>query len=304
MSRRGPLVILAALGAIFGLGWALIDAKPVDAWMYWTTDLSNLYGPWSHDNPYVYPPPLAMAANALHVVGWPLVIGVWTFVLFASTAIGRWWAVLFVGIGLVLWPFVGFHHPMRFPFMWPLIGNIGALLPALVILGLRRPWLWSIVAVTKVMPAIGALWFAFRGEWRSFGIAVAASLAIVAATFAIAPNLWLDWFAFATSTSEADSPLPVVPVPFPARVGMSLLLLWWGARSNRVWTVPLASGWAALGLYEWTWLVWIPAALAHLEFEGVAVRTRRAVATIRPAVAAGPARPAGAAGDIEGAGPA
>ena len=55
---------------------------------------------------------------------------------------------------------------------------------------------------------------------------------------------------------------------------MSVALIWWGARTDRPWTVPIAAGWASLALYQWSYLaVWI-AALPLLDL----ARFRRAPA--------------------------
>ena len=61
-----------------------------------------------------------------------------------------------------------------------LIGNIHLLLAAAIVLGFRWPGTWAFVLLTKVTPGVGLLWFAVRREWRSLGIALGATAAIVA----------------------------------------------------------------------------------------------------------------------------
>ena len=57
-------------------------------------------------------------------------------------------------------------------------GNIQLMLALAIVLGFRWPATWAFVVLTKLTPGIGALWFALRRQWRSFGIAVGATLAI------------------------------------------------------------------------------------------------------------------------------
>jgi hypothetical protein len=51
-------------------------------------------------------------------------------------------------------------------------GNIHLLLAAAIGLGLRYPWTWAFVLLTKVTPGVGLIWFAVRREWRQLGIAL------------------------------------------------------------------------------------------------------------------------------------
>lgn len=49
-------------------------------------------------------------------------------------------------------------------------------------------------------------------------------------------------------------------MPLPVRVAMSGALIIWGARTGRLWTVPIAAGWAALALYQSSALsIWMAA---------------------------------------------
>jgi hypothetical protein len=250
--------VLLAMGVIFCLGWALSSALPVDALLYWNTNLGHLYGQvWGENSSsfFVYPPPLAQLMVAVRSLGWPVFIAGWTLILFAATAYaGRGWALLLVVIGLVLFPFVGFDHPFQHPLLYPLIGNIQPLLVAFVVAGFRFPALWSVIILTKIGPGVGVLWFAFRREWRSLMIALGSTVLIVAVSFVLAPGLWADFVRFAVNNAGAASPTEVVPIPFSIRLAMSIALLWWGARTNRRWTVAIAAGWSAIALYNWSFV--------------------------------------------------
>src|SRR5207244_11938079 len=58
----------------------------------------------------------------------------------------------------------------------------------------------------------------------------------------------------------SDPPQPLFPIPFGLRLAIAAILLLWGARTNRAWTVPIAAGWAIPALYGMAFLpFWIAA---------------------------------------------
>jgi len=256
------VAIILALGVSFGIGWAGSPRRLVDADMYWRTDLSHLYGVgWAFDS-YVYPPPFAQLVALVRPLGWPFFVGVLTFGLFAATAYyGRRWALLGLALGFALWPVWDSRGVLSAPLVYPVIGNLQPVLVACVVAGFRWPALWSIPILTKIGPGIGVLWFAFRGEWRSFAIALGTTAFVAAVSFVLAPGLWWDFARYATANAGAPPPIDVMPVPLWVRLPACLVLLWWGARTDRRWVVPIASGFAALALYTWTWTPYVVAAL-------------------------------------------
>jgi hypothetical protein len=218
----------------------------------WATDIASRY---------VYPPPLAQLLQPFHALGWPAFVTVWTAGIFlALWGSTRWWSlpVLAVSGCALLW--FGFGHALATPLTFAFIGNIQSIIALAILLGFRWPAAWAFVLLTKVGPGIGILWFAVRGEWRKFAIAVGATTAMAAVSFLLAPGAWFDFVRWAQANLGAPAPIPVVPVPLFARLVMSALLIVWGARSNRRWTVPIAAGWASLALYEWSAItVWLAA---------------------------------------------
>ena len=46
---------------------------------------------------------------------------------------------------------------------------------------MRHPAAWAFPLLTKVTTGVGVLWFAFRRDWRSLGIAIGATAVIVLA---------------------------------------------------------------------------------------------------------------------------
>ncbi len=112
-------------------------------------------------------------------------------------------------------------------------GNIDILLAVAVVAGFRWPGAWAFVLLTKVTPGIGLIWFAIRGEWRSLAIAIGTTLVVVGASFVLAPNLWFAWPEALLAVNDAE----YQPVPLPVRLIGAALLIAWGARTNRRWTV-------------------------------------------------------------------
>jgi hypothetical protein len=112
---------------------------------------------------------------------------------------------------------------------------------AAVVIGFRWPAAWVIPFITKVTPGIGVLWFAFRREWRAFWIATGATAAVVGVSVLLDPAAWLGWLEM---LFRLQFPKPSdgvqLPVPVWVRLPLVVALLWWGARSDRRWTLPFA----------------------------------------------------------------
>jgi Glycosyltransferase family 87 len=179
---------------------------------------------------YKYPPPLAQALYPLRVVGvtWPLFFGAWTALLLASLWwMGRRWTLL-----LLLFPPVLGE-------LW--LGNLNLLLGLAVVVGMRKPWAWAFIALTKITPGIGLLWFAVRREWRNLAIALGATAVVAAVSFALAPNLWSDFLVASRTQVGATISVPVqaVPIDLPVRLLAGALLVVWGAWTDRAWVLPI-----------------------------------------------------------------
>ena len=133
------------------------------------------------------------------------------------------------------------------------LGNIHVLLGAAVVGSLRRPGLWAIPLLTKPSVGVGLLWYAARGEWRRLATALGVTTALAALAFVIAPGLWGQWFDYilATGLSPDVGRAYWINVPLLFRLPAAALLVVWGARTDRRWTLPVA---AMLGLPV-LWLV-------------------------------------------------
>jgi hypothetical protein len=264
--RHLNLASTLLVGFLVGVGQASgLVFWPIDAVIYWrrSADLAHLYpdrmGVGAGDF-YLYPPPLAQLLSPFHFVPEPVYWIVSSCVCFGALwyMAGRWTPVLLVFGALSA---AGLATPLGIPVMYALLGNVQLLMGAAIIAGtIRHPAWWSVVLLTKTAPGIGLLWFVARREWRHLGVALGATGAVVAVSFALAPSLWFEWASFALRNLDMPTVLPVVPVPFALRLLMSAALLIWGARTERIWTVPIAAGWAVPALYEWSFIpVWLGA---------------------------------------------
>jgi hypothetical protein len=225
--RDGAIVACLVLAVAHLLG--LLDIG-VDAYTYWTADPASPYGATAPGTAqaYFYSPAFAQLSAPIHLLPWQVFICLWTVLLTAALV---WQAGLWTALALLLVPV----------FVDLTVGNIHLLLGAAILLGFRWPWTWSFVVLTKITPGVGLLWFAFRREWRSLGIALGATAVIAGGSFAFAPHLWSEWVDVLTAAARAPDWEFIVPIPVWFRLPVAVAIVFWGARTDRRWTVPLAS---------------------------------------------------------------
>ncbi|GIW19784.1 MAG: hypothetical protein KatS3mg065_0080 [Chloroflexota bacterium] len=120
-------------------------------------------------------------------------------------------------------------------------GNISLLLAVAIVLGFRWPAAWAFVLLTKVTPGVGLLWFAVRREWRPLGLALLATALVVATSAVAMPAAWLDWMEVLVRNAGRPTTWAAVPIPLAVRLPAAVVLVVWGARTDRRWTVPVAS---------------------------------------------------------------
>lgn len=260
--RDGTILsgVLAGIAQLIGL-----LPFPGDASVNWMAgaDPGLLYpARWDHvtQTAYVYPPPLALAIGALHVLPYEVYIVATTTLLFTSLwyCAGRWTPVI-VAAGIV-GAFVPILSPLSDPLSYALIGNVQLLLAAAIVLAVRHPAAWALPVLTKIGPGIGLVWHLVRRDWRSLRMAFLACLLVVLITAVAAPSAWADYIAFARRSSDLYVPLPVVEIPWAVRLVMSALVIAWGGLTGRAWAVPIGAGWAMPALYPWSFLsIWIGA---------------------------------------------
>lgn len=179
---------------------------------------------------YLYSPAFAQAIRPLALLPWPLFAAVF---LIAPAAAFAW----------LLAPMGWLRGVPAWLCCLPeiLAGNIYWLLALVAYAGLRSGAWWAIPALTKVTPALGPIWFAVRGEWRSVLVAVSATAAVVAVSVVLAPDLWADWLHLLRTNAQPDEGIGAeLAPPLAIRLPIGLALVVWGARTNRPWTIPVA----------------------------------------------------------------
>lgn len=239
---RKPLILGLSCFGLLLFGWLMLIVPRMpnfdsligfDSFAYWNVDPFHPYAAalGTFDS-YTYSPAFALVASTTHVLPFGLFYFLWASFLVVNLVwlTGRmalvWLAFLPVSLEL-------FH------------GNVHLLLATVCVLGFEYPALWSIGLLTKVTPGVSLLWFVVRREWRSLAIALGATAAIAAVSFAIAPGAWFDWLRFLTSSNatgpEANASYQWLIPPLWLRIAAAAGLIVWGARTDRRWVVPVAT---------------------------------------------------------------
>ena len=235
-SGRLPFDAVLVMGAIFVL-FRLMNTYPwnvpvLDMHAYYESRFINSYdgfGPFVI-GAFLYSPAFAQFIAPLTYLTWPTFAGLWTAILLAAYVwmAGRWSLVLLASIAVALELF---------------LGQIDLLIAAAIVIGFRYPVAWAFPILTKVAPGIGLLWFAFRREWRSLLVAMSATVGIAALSAIIEPALWKSWLDLLQRS--VTQPQPVIgtylALPLWLRLPAAVGLIWWGARSDRYWTVPVGA---------------------------------------------------------------
>ncbi len=230
---RSPIRLgLSVIGAV-ALAWILVhpEGRGTDAYSYWSFDPADPYrDAFSNVDAAVafrYAPPVALALLPFQLVSFATFL--WTWTALAIAALGwvcRGWTLA----TLALYPVL----------LEVSVGNIHILLAAAIVLGFRFPESWALVILTKVTTGVGICWFAFRAEWRLLARALAAVAVVAAVTYPFAPGWWADWIRMLQSNVGLSGSTSVA-VPLALRFPVAVVIVAWGARTDRRWTVPVAS---------------------------------------------------------------
>jgi len=203
----------------------------VDAHAYWAAYRGELYqhAPTTEDA-FLYSPAFLHAIAPIAWLPWPV------FAALVMGAAGLTFAYLLAPLGwrwgVPLWLCCTGEI---------LTGNIFWLLALVALFGRRVPSLWVVPLLTKITPGVGLLWFLVRRQWTALAVAAATLVVVVGLSYALAPGLWRDWVDFllhnaGSSTHSVGS--RIVPPPV-VRVPMAIVLVAWGARKERPWTLPV-----------------------------------------------------------------
>jgi hypothetical protein len=215
------LVVIPAVGRSLGY----------DAYSYWFDDLAERYSIASRGiyelGAFRYAPPIGALFSWFVLLPWWLYLWLWSALL----------------VGTVIWiggratPYLLALPPVALELYH---GNVHLLMAVAIVLGFRHPAAWSFVLLTKVTPGIGLLWFAVRREWRPLLIAIGATVAIVAVSYVATPMLWGDWLQTLELSASRPADLSIPP-PLIVRLPAAALLVIWGARTDRAWSVGIAA---------------------------------------------------------------
>ena len=235
--RRHRRLIDVALRAAFVVVLVFVALfRPTiagDAHAYWMVDLGDPYTrPIATQDAFTYPPPAALFFAGLRAVTVQFEVfqALWTLLIgFALLWLTGPWALGFLVI------------PVVFSDLY--LGNIHILLGAALVVSLRWPAAWAIPLLTKPTCGVGLLWFLARGEWRRLAVALATTAVLALLTAVIAPDLWPKWIAYvlATGASPDVGVAHWIAVPLLIRLPAAAILVVWGARTNRPWTLPTAA---------------------------------------------------------------
>ncbi len=199
------------------------DARP-----YWAAAISYPYanaGVGAY-GAYLYSPAFLQVLAVIRALPWTAFLACWEAILLVATA-ALAGPVLLAPVVLA-----------ALPELWG--GNVSVLLALAVVLGFRWPATWSFVLLTKVTPGVGLLWFVVRREWRSLGIALGATAAIIALSAVFASNAWIGWIRELVDNVGRPVTSGSFPIPLLVRLPIAVVVVVWGARTDRRWTVPVA----------------------------------------------------------------
>jgi hypothetical protein len=224
-------LVLWLLVVAFAEPWGRLWGTGQDARCYYQATLANpyLHSEWNDPIAYVYSPAFLQLVSPLTALPWQAFMAVWTALLIGAVRFLTGPRLLAAGL---LFPFTAMEVAG---------GNVSLLLAVAIVLGFRWPATWALVLLTKITPGIGLLWFAVRGEWRSLAIALGATAAIAAVSYVTIPDAWPRWFEVIVANAGKGGTWASVPIPLLVRLPAAVALVVWGARTDRRWTVPVAS---------------------------------------------------------------
>ena len=267
-SRRTLFTVLSLVGLVVAVLAAIYyasDAYVYDAHAYW---LSDGYSRASQDqDAFSYSPPVLLLFQAIRaVMPWEVFAYVYTIAI----ALGIWVLAGPFTLFVIFIPHVATELSL---------GNIHVFLALVTVFGLRWPWLWSFVLLTKVTPGVGLVWFAVRREWRALAIALGVTAVIALPTIVLFPDLWAGWLRVITDAG------PGAGSNLLARVVLGAAIVAVGAWRNWPWLVPVGSMlalpvlWSLHGFSMLVAVLWYVRKLPLFAGEPAAERARRSATT-------------------------
>ena len=170
---------------------------------------------------YPYPPLLAILFRPLALLPFEAAAAIWEVLVIASFVVTVWW------IGprrRETWLALGV---LAFPIAWCLaIGQAQVLLTLFTAIG--APWSIALALNIKLFPALIALWWIGRREWRSLGLFAATMAGLALFQLVLAPQATLDYLTAITLKQVGAvrniSPYAVSPILWAVLVAAGVLL--------------------------------------------------------------------------------
>jgi hypothetical protein len=227
------LFALAVVGALVGVYvlWLHVTTDPlndVQAYYWAGTRLNaglSLYPPdQSVATPlgYPYPPLLAILFRPLALLPLTAAEVVWEVVVIASFVATLWWS----GVRRrATWLALGV---LALPIGWCVaIGQ--AQVPLTLLTAIGAPWSIALAANLKLWPALIALWWIGRRDWRSLGFFVATMAGLALFQLVLAPQATLDYMTainlHQVGAVQNNSPYVISPVLWGALLIAGLLVV-------------------------------------------------------------------------------
>lgn len=238
-ARHAAWLVAGGLGALAVLLAVLVPEQHLP-WLAWDSrtywDAARSADPYAiarvgAPGAYLYSPAFLQALRPAVLLPWPIFLYLW-----AAATIAVAWSLLSRRrlSPAILLPL----GALAVLDVWA--GNINVFIAGAVVLGLRWPVAWSFLALTKVSPGLGVVWFAARREWRYLAIAVVATVLIAALSALADPGAWRTWVSVLLANNEVTELTGDVPIPAAVRFPIALALTWWAARTDRAWVLPIA----------------------------------------------------------------
>jgi hypothetical protein len=231
---RDGFIVLSVVFVLLRLFAVKPWADSVDAYAYWATRDGAFYdaSTTGRIGAYLYSPAFAQLLAPLVWLPLAVFTALWTALNCATLwFLLRRWALpslLFLPIPFEI-----------------ISGNVNLLFAAAIVLGFRWSATWALMFLTKVTPCIGVLWYAVRREWRALTIALGATGAIVAVSYALDPAAWRAWLDLirAGTTGAGTGDFPTVgwylPVALGPRLVLAALVIAVAAWRDTRWLLPV-----------------------------------------------------------------
>jgi hypothetical protein len=182
---------------------------------------------------YRYPPLLAIAFRPLALLPYPFAAALWETALIAAFA----WTVRRLGWRPPVWLALGI---LAMPIAWSLVvGQAQVLVTALLVVG--APWAVALAAHLKLLPALVALYWLGRRDWRAVGWFGAWCAIFLVVQLALEPAATIAYLGFPNLAQVGEvnnlSIYAASPLLWAVLVGAAALLT--------IRLAPTRYGWAA-----------------------------------------------------------